>query len=268
MLANIRHPTSRIGPTFALAFPTPMPRLLILAALVAATALPARAQFTFTGPDTSRVLSVSGFGRAAMDADQAVLRIEFETEGETVEDAIEKHQQEVERVRALLIEAGVPESEIKLERVSVGGSGGGMRFESVRPGDEAETFLASRVLVVRVDDLDLVPTLLAGAVRDDSDDLLDVQRRGVDVRYTVGEPRELEDEALRKAVANARERAELIVGMSDLRLGEILTVTEGGASPFGAEAAALMMMGAAGGSGLTDGEFVVTASVVVTFRVQ
>lgn len=245
--------------------PHPMLRTVSLLALTALLAVPASAQLTISGPDTSRVLTVSGFGRAAMDADRAILTISFETEGETIDEAIDKHEEEVERVRQLLVDAGVPEGEIKLERVSVGGSTRGMQFESVRPGGDDDSFSASRTLIVRVDDLESVPRLMAAVVRSNDDDLLDVQRRRVDVRYTVRSPQELQDDALREAVSNARARAVLIAQMGDLSLGEVVTVVESGASPFGAEAMARMMM-MDGGSGLTDGEFVVNAQVVVTFR--
>ena len=245
-----------------------MLRAFALAALAVLAAAPASAQFTLAAPDTARILTVSGFGRAATDADRAVLTISFETEGETIDEAIEKHEQEVERVRTLLIEAGIPESEIKLERVSVGGMDRGMRFETVRPGSDEDTFSASRTLIVRVDNLDMVPSLMAAVVRNADDDLLEVQRRNVDVRYTVREPENLSDEALRDAVKNARARALLIAQMGDLTLGNVLTVVESGASPFAAEAMAMMMMRDGGGSGLTDGEYVVNAQVVVTFSIE
>lgn len=241
---------------------------LVCTAFAVLVAAPASAQLTLSAPDTSRVLTVSGYGRAATDADRAVLTISFETEGETIDEAIEKHEAEVERVRQLLLDSGIPESEIKLERVSVGGAGRGMRFETVRPGDDDETFSASRTLIVRIDDLDRVPRLMADVVRNADDDLLDVQRRNVDVRYTVKAPEDLQDEALRDAVTNARERATLIAQMGGVSLGEVVTVTESGASPWGAETMAMMMMRDGGGSGLTDGEYVVHAQVVVTFRIR
>ncbi len=244
-----------------------MTRLLFAALIALSLAVPARAQFTLNVPDTTRVLTVSGFGRAAADADRAVLRVAFETEGETIDEAIDKHTQEVERVRTLLVASGVPESEIKLERVSVGPSGGGGRFETMRPGDGDQTYTASRVLVVRVDDLESVPRLLGELVRNSDDDLLDIQRRNVDVRYTVRAPEALQEEALRSAVTKARERAALIASMAGVTLGDVTSVAEGSGSLYGMDPRAAAMMNE-GGSGLTDGEFVVTSSVVVTFVIR
>lgn len=245
-----------------------MLRFSFLLGLAATLAAPAAAQFTLATPDTARVLTVSGTGRAASDADRAILTVAFQTEGATVDDALEKHEREVERVQTLLLEAGIPEGEIKLERVSIGEGGGGGRFEAPRGGSGESAFTASRTLIVRVDQLDLVPSLMAAVVRNEGDDALDVQRRNVDVRYTVRDPNALTDDALRDAVRNARSRADLIAEMSGLTLGDALTVVEAGASPWGAEAAAMMAMRNEMGSGLTEGEYVVLAQVVVTFQIR
>lgn len=248
---------------------TLMTRAFLFTVLTLLIAAPSQAQFTLSGPDTSRVLTVTGFGKASADIDKAVLRIAFETEGETIDEALDKHETEVARVQEILTGAGIPEGEIKLERVSVGPAGGGTRFESIRPGDSVETFTASRVLVVGVTDLDIVPRLMAELVRNDDDDLLDIQRRNVDVRYTVAETQALEDEALQTAVARARERALLITEMAGLELGEVIAVIEGGGgSLFGMEALAMAMAREGGNGGLTDGEYVSTSSVVVSFRIR
>ena len=81
-----------------------MVRLPLLLGLVVGLAAPAAAQFTLATPDTARVLTVSGTGRAAADADRAILTVAFQTEGETVDDALEKHEREVERVQTLLLD--------------------------------------------------------------------------------------------------------------------------------------------------------------------
>lgn len=247
-----------------------MLRLSVLATALLVLAPEALAQRSLA--DSARVLTVSGFGRAVTDADRAVLRIMFETEGETIDEAIDKHEAEVERVRTLLREAGVPDGEVKLERSSVGPAGGGVRFESVRPDDGDESFRASRTLVARVDDLDSVSRLMAEVSRNDGDDLLDIQRRNVTVSYTVRDIDALDDEALQDAVRRARARAELIAEMGGFELGEIVTIGEGGTSAGGSGFESLMMMammGQMGGeSGMADGEFVANAAVTVTFRIR
>lgn len=245
-----------------------MLRSLAPLALAFLVCLPARAQFTLAAPDTSRLLSVNGFGRITTDADLAVLRVAFETEGETIEDAIAKHEQELERVRRVLREAGVDDADVKLERASAGPAGGGFQFDSVRPDNDDTSFEASRILVVKVRDLSSVARLMGEIATTAEDGLLDIQRRNVDVNYTVADPEGLQLQALRAAVENARVRGQLVVEMAGLTLGEVVGISEGSAGSLFGGMEAAMMQAARTGSSLTDGEHVSTANVVVTFRIR
>ena len=244
-----------------------MVRSLILAAL-ALGATEARAQFTMTpvAQDSSfRTLTVTGTGEAKANSDRAVLRIAFETEGKTIDEALERHQEEVDRVQALLRDGGIPDDQIFVDRASVGESEG----EYGGPADE-EGFTASRFVTVYVDDLDRVPRLMAEVVKNSGDDLLTVQRRNVDVSYVLQDRAALRSVALRKAVTDARDRAGLIAEMAGLQLGRVVTVNEQGvqAALFGPvssndQAAMMQMMGGGGG-----GEHRVQSGVVVTFVLQ
>ena len=242
-------------------------RLLALLAL-ACVSTSAHAQFTMmpVAPDSSfRTLTVTGSGEATANSDRAVLRIAFETDGKTVEEALTRHQAEVERVQALLRTGGIPEDQIFVERASVGESQG----EYGGPAEE-EGFTASRFVSVYVDDLESIPRLMSDVVTAEADDLLAVQRRNVDVSYVLQDREVLRAAALRLAVQNARDRAALIAEMAGIRLGDVVTVNEQGiqAAMFGAtnsvdQASAMQMMG--NGSG---GEHRVQAGVVLTYTVR
>ena len=242
----------------------PLAVLALGAALILA-APEALAQFTMTpvAQDSSfRTLTVAGTGEATATSDRAVLRIAFETEGKTIDEALSRHQEEVDRVQTLLREGGIPEDQIFVDRASVGESEG----EYGGPADEAG-YTASRFVTVYVDDLERVPRLMAEVVETSSDDLLTVQRRNVDVSYVLQDRAALRSDALRKAVTDARERAALIAEMAGLRLGEVVTVNEQGVQaalfgPVSSSDQAMMMQMMGGGSG---GEHSVQSGVVVTF---
>lgn len=244
-------------------------RTVLLLALLGAAA-PAQAQFTFAAAptDTSlRTLVVRGTGEATARVDRATLRIMFETEGETVDDALVRHEGEVQRVQALLRERGVPDDQVFLDRAAVGSQGG---MGPMGPSPD-ESFTVSRQLTVHVDDLDAAPRLMAELANDRDDDALAIQRRTVHVTYSVRDPDPLHREALREAVRDARERAELIAEMAGLRLGEVLSVAENGAemgTMFGAGMMEAMMSGMGDPTNGGGGERRVGSVVVVTFAVE
>ena len=243
-----------------------MIRSLSLLLILAASA-PAQAQFTISGPPTSaslRTIDVRGSGEASAPHDRAVLRVSFDSKGDTAEEALATHRAEVGRIQSILMGAGVPQSQIFLERSGVGST----RSRGGRMGGGDDGFSATRQLTVHVDDLDAVPTLVAAIASDAQDDLLAVNQRQVNVSYVVQDADALQRDALRDAVADARERAELIAGAAGLTLADVLSVREDGAG-----ASAFDAMNAGMRAGMMDdagegGDYRVSVGVSVSFSVR
>ncbi len=193
-----------------------------------------------------------------------MLRVSFDSKGDTAEEALATHQAEVGRIQSILMGAGVPQSQIFLDRSGIGStrSRGGMM------GGTDDGFSATRQLTVHLDDLDAVPALVAAIASDAQDALLAVNQRQVNVSYVVQDADTLQRDALRDAVADARERAELIAGAAGLTLADVLSVREDGAggSAFDAMNAGMragMMDGA-----MEGGDYRVTVGVSVSFSVR
>lgn len=239
-------------------------RCLVLA-ILASVGTEAIAQISITpvtADSSFRTLTVTGVGEATAVSDQAVLRVSFETDGETVDEALQRHQEEVERVQALLDDNRIPEDKVFIDRASVGETTG-----DYGGPPETDGFTASRMLTVHIDDLDRVPRLMADLVKDSGDDLLSVQRRTVNVNYVLQNREPLRADALRQAVQDASERAALIAEMAGLELGRVVMVNEAGVQSAlfgmsGGNEQLMMEMISAGGGG---GEHRVQAGVVVTF---
>ncbi len=242
-------------------------RSILVAALGLVLAGPVQAQFTISGPPTSaslRTVDVRGTGHAIARHDRAVLRVAFDSKGDTAEEALATHQREVDRVRALMEEAGVNPSQVFLDRLSIGSSRGS------RMTGADEGFSASRQLTVHVDDLDRVPSLVAAIASDQGDDLLAVNQRQVDVSYVVRDADALQRDALRDAVADARQRAELIAEVAGLAIADVIAVREDGAGGSLFDAMGAGMMSGMMDNGLEGpgGEFRVRVGVSVTFALD
>jgi uncharacterized protein YggE len=221
-----------------------------------------------TEPDSAlRTLTVTGMGEATSASTRGTLRIAFATEGETVEEALATHEEEVARVSALLRDSGVPESDIFLDRTSVGAVDEDDYGGSATSG---ELYVADRLVTVYLSDLASIPRLMAEIVRSDRDGLLTVHRRSVDVAYTLADRSALRAEALREAVADAQRRAELIAAASGLRLGAVLSLSEQGvqAAMFGVGAASANAEAMSEMSAGRSGAHRVEAGVVVVYEVR
>ena len=244
-------------------------RCVALSLVLLACAGPARAQFTLSGPPSDaslRTVQVRGTGEAIGTRDRAVVHISFRSRGETAEEALGTHQAEIDRIQALLTAAGIPADQVFLDRSTVGsnpGRGGMM-------GGEEDGFSASRELTVQVDDLDRVPLLVASLASDQGDDLLAVTQRQINVSYVVRDSDVLYRQALRDAVADARQRATLIAREAGLTLDRVLSVTEDGAGGtfLDAMSAGMRANALAGALEGGDGEYRVEVGVSVTFAIR
>lgn len=171
------------------------------------------------------------------------------------------------RVSALLAEAGVPDSSVVLDQFSIGPGMDDEMMEDAFGGSSGESQSVSHVVSATTRDLPAVPALVASLASDDSDPLA-VQSRQIDVRYVVADTAPLRERALRAAIRDARSRAILLADGAGVRLGRVLSVTEGGVT------AALIAGSGPGpsfpGMGMfaQSGAATETASVVVVFAVE
>ncbi|HEX9950334.1 MAG TPA: SIMPL domain-containing protein [Rubricoccaceae bacterium] len=246
-----------------------MPRLLLALLLVSGVASAQTLSLT-PAPIGPRTITVQGQGEATAAADHARLRFQVVTEGATLDEALRLHETEVARVQALLRDAGVPDARVTLDRVAVGDDeedGPGFR-----PDDSGgEVVRVTRAVTAEVDDLDAVDGLVGQLASREGDDALTTQMRSVVVSFERRDVTALRETALREAVRDARRRADLAAEVSGVRVGRMLSVTEGGVTGTmffsgptpGADRVAAMMGGMMGGG---SGEHVESARVIVVYE--
>ncbi len=234
--------------------------LVLLIAFAAALAV-ATGCATANEPAASeeRQLHVSGRGVVRVAPDTATVRFAVETRADEADQA----RFENERASAAALEAvralGVPEREIRMES---------LRLQPLRRYDEPnrryvdDGFQAVRDVSVVVDDLELLPQVVAAIFERGANRLRSIS-------YDISDRSAATDEALQKAVNDARRKALAMLEPLDAELGRIHAVREQSFSfPRPMVRSDQLQVESVDPEAYASGDIEVTASVDLVFEVR
>ena len=193
----------------------PLAVALLLA--LAAVAGPARAQ---TPPPAIRV---AGTGKVSAPPDTGHLSAGVTSEAPTAAEAVRANGQAMEKVLAALDAAGVPRQHVRTSGFSLFP----VHADRVEPRAQPRIvgYRASNQVTVRVAGVEKVGGVLDQLVAAGADEMGGVS-------FSVGDPTPLLDEARKRALADARRKAELYAASAGVRLGRLLGIEEvGGGAP-------------------------------------
>ncbi|MFW6003552.1 MAG: SIMPL domain-containing protein [Halanaeroarchaeum sp.] len=237
--------------------------LVVLAAITSAGAVMAlddgstSNQVDENTTQSSETITVSASGDAQAEPDKAVLRMAVEADDTDVTDARSTVAEDVSSVREALVEMGIQEDQIRTTDYRIDED---ERRDRPTEEDEEATYRVRHVLSVDVDDTDRVGTVIDTAV--------DAGVTSVhDVRFTLTSEteRELKNEALQNAMADADTQARTLAESADLQIDGAATVETGSS---GVPRPVYEMEAAADGDAATDissGPVTVSAEVTVTY---
>lgn len=191
------------------------------AAMVAVLALPALAQDQRTPvlPDGT-LLEIAAEGSSTRVPDVAVIEAGVTTQAVTASEAMTQNGQRMSRVLAALKRAGIADRDVQTSRLNLGPQ---YRYEQNQP-PILTGYQAVNQVTVRFRDIAKTGTILDTLVREGANDI-----QGPNL--TLDAPEAAMDEARADAVAKARARAELYAKAAGLRVGRIVSISEGAASP-------------------------------------
>jgi hypothetical protein len=230
-------------------------RLLLLVAI--AGAMPGIA--AAADDDKRRTLSVSGVGEVQATPDMARLSAGVVADGATAQAALAANSAAMAKVVQSVRGAGVAPRDVQTASVGVSP----VYSRQTQPGDPQRItgYRASNVVAVRVRDLAKLGAMLDALVGAGANQLHGIQ-------LTVAEPEKLLDEARKKAVAEARRKAELLAAAFGVRVGAVISIEEA----EGATSMPRAMMGAAmreaASVPIEAGEIELRASVRVVFAIE
>ncbi len=222
--------------------------LLLAATLSLSSLTPALA-------DTA-TLTVTGSATVEVVPDLATMSLGVTTNGTTAGAAMSANSDAVAAVIARLKSAGVGDRDIQTSNLSLNPN---WVTNATGTASEIQGYVATNMVTIRVRALDQTGAVLDAAIADGANSLNGLY-------FSLQDQRPAEDEARRKAVADALSRAKLLADAAGAKLGPIMTIVEGGAaSPM--PGPMFRMADSAGAVPVEAGSVGVTASVTLVFQI-
>lgn len=166
-------------------------------------------------PEAQNAISVSGEGKVSAEPDMAEIIIGVESRAPTAKEAASQNSEDMNEVMAVLEGMGIAEEDIQTVDYSI-------RVEMDYRGDEGPTvvgYVVDNAMRVKVSDLDLVGDLL--------DEVTEAGANNIyGITFTVEDPRPFQEQARAMAVAEARNKAGQLAEAADVRLGDLLSLSE------------------------------------------
>jgi len=227
-----------------------------------------------------RVVTVSGTGEVRGDPDRVLLEFEIQAREDSASAVRDDLSRRADAVRAALLDAGLAEEDVTTSRFHINErvDHRRLREEDVDP-DSPEArerfrfYQGTHALEVELDDVDAVGSVIDTAVDAGVDE---VDR----VTFTLSEEKrtDLREEALRKAINNAREKADAIAEevdgeiieatVVDASRGRIAPVQRSGGTALQATPTPAPADGTGGSTGVEPGDVTVTVDVDVRYAME
>jgi hypothetical protein len=206
-----------------------------------------------------RGVTVSGEGRAYAPPDTAEIQAGVVTEAPTATAAFEGNGRAMQQVLAALERLGVAAKNVQTQQVEL--SPEYRHHPEGREPPRIAGYRASHLVRVKVQKLDDLGRILDQVAQAGANQIHGIQ-------LLVGDPSPLLDEARRRAVTDARRRAELYAGAAGVRLGRPLHLEEEPPSGPGPLPRLAMQAESLGATPIAPGEVEVAVRVRATFAIE
>ena len=238
------------------------PTLILAAAMIAAApTLPALAQDNTPEPG---IIIIDGVGEVVASPDMAIITSGVTTDGKSAREALDANTAAMNALFEALRAAGIEDRDLQTSGFSVQPNyvysdqrdASGYQLPPVISG-----YRVSNNVTARVRDLDILGSVLDQAVTVGANTISGVS-------FTVADTDALYEEARRLAVANAREKAELISAAAGVGLGRIRSISEAGnVQPFAMNMARFDMAAEAAPVPVAAGEVTFTSNISIQWEI-
>jgi uncharacterized protein len=205
-------------------------------------------------------ITVVGSGEVQVQPDMANVVVGVTTEAKTASEALKENNQRMAQLLETLRGLNIPDKHVQTAGFSVTPQ---QTFDrDRRQPPKIVGYMVTNQVTVKVLELDRLGTLLDAVVQAGSN-------RVQGVSFSLAEPKPHMDQARRKAITDARERAELYAGEAKVKLGRPLLIQEQSASvprPM-FMAGAELRAAPASEVPIARGEQTLSANVTVTYAI-
>ncbi|GAB1479674.1 SIMPL domain-containing protein [Paracoccaceae bacterium] len=220
-------------------------------------ALPlAGAAWAQQAPQTAQI-TVTGEASVQAVPDMATVSLGVTTVAETAAEAMAANTASLAQVIERLKAAGIEPRDLQTASLSLNPNWTGYDSSSNQP-QTITGYAASNQLSVRVRDVSKLGAVLDAAITDGANTLNGIS-------FELASPRPVQDQARKAATEDARARAELLAAAAGVKLGRVLSITEGGG--YGGPMPMFKADAASAPVPVEAGEIGLTAAVTVTFEI-
>jgi len=166
-------------------------------------------------PEEQNAISVTGEGRVFAEPDMAEIIIGVESRAPTAQEAASQNSQDMNQVMAVIEGMGIAEEDIQTVDYSI-------RAEMDYRDDEGPQvvgYVVDNAVRVKIRDLDLVGDLLDQVTEAGANNIYGIT-------FTIEDPRPFQEQAREMAVSEARSKAQQLAEAADVRLGDLLSLSE------------------------------------------
>jgi uncharacterized protein YggE len=235
-----------------------MTKAFLTFAAALALAVPAAAQEA-----NVRLVTMTGTGVVQAEPNRAWVSVGIEARAATTAPARQQAASTMKAIQKRLAALGIPEADIRTSQFNVMQDWVSVQGQRTRRG-----FVVSNHVEIKVDDIGKLPAVIDESIAAGATNI-----HGV--RWDMANREALERQALQRAYADARARAEVIAAASGSRLGDVFAAEE---ARFGAIRPRAYVGNAAGvvtesystvaTSNISPGQIDISATITVSFRLE
>lgn len=227
-------------------------------ALMLMAALALTASFALADTD----ISVTGTGEIRVSADTAVINLGVSSQDTDVLKAQQQVNTSIAAIRKALMAQGVKEENITTDFMNIYAM-----YDYQNDQERLAAYNANTTLAIKVNDMDMVGSLIDVAFAAGANTLNGIS-------FSASDTEDAKAEAMKKAVADARQKADILAEAAGLRITGIDSINEGGVYSYENNIGNVYGKGMGveasedAGTVVNAAKLVVSASVTITFEAK